>query len=64
MKRFKNCFCIRETEKAILVLDADENQTWIPKSQVHDDSEVYGEDHEGDLVVTDWMADRLNWVEP
>ena len=54
---------IRETEKAILVrFDDDdperEQQRWIPKSVVHDDSEVWSNDHgEGELIVKEWWAE-------
>jgi len=52
--------CIRETAKAILVdiLEEDGDEKWIPKSQIHDDSEVYGKGHEGRLIVSAWFADK------
>ena len=47
--------CIRETEKALLcVIEGEEH--WIPKSQILDDSEVYAGEHEGTLVITEWIA--------
>lgn len=49
--------CKRATPKALLVeIDGDEH--WIPKSQIHDDSEVYDADEnsEGTLVITEWIA--------
>jgi len=51
--------CIAETEKAILVTDNAGFEEWIPKSQIHDDSEVYKEGTSGDLVVKTWMAKKL-----
>lgn len=37
---------------------------WIPKSQIHDDSEVYrGETGEtGEVVVTAWWAEMQAWI--
>jgi hypothetical protein len=47
--------CIQETAAALLcVIDGDE--VWIPKSQIHDDSEVYDEGSSGTLVITEWIA--------
>lgn len=46
---------IHETAKALLVV-IDGLKVWVPKSQIHDDSEVYASGHTGDLVVTAWWA--------
>jgi hypothetical protein len=54
---FDRCFCTAETAKAILVRCGDE-QAWIPKSQVHEDSEVYAKDTNGKLIVTLWWAEK------
>lgn len=49
---------VRETDRALLVdLDSGERK-WIPKSVVHDDSEVYELETEGDLVVLEWWAEK------
>lgn len=48
-----------ETEKALLcVIEGAEH--WIPKSQIHDDSEVFdGVNHDqGRLVVKRWLAEE------
>ena len=62
MVRVENVVCVAETDKAICVssplFDEDE---WVPKSQVHDDSEVWKEGQEGDLVVKDWIAEKKGW---
>ena len=47
--------CIRETDKAILVLVGSE-ELWIPKSQIDDDSEVWKEGDAGELVISNWIA--------
>ena len=55
--------CKKETDKALLcVVDGDEH--WIPKSHVHDDSEVFndGENAEGTLVITEWIAKQKGLV--
>lgn len=49
--------CIRESDKAILVR-IDDKETWVPKSVVHDDSEVWKKDDEGKLVVKLWWAEK------
>lgn len=53
-----------ETEKAILVtapfLD---EETWVPQSQVADESEVWKRGDMGTLVVTAWFARQRGWVE-
>lgn len=48
---------IRETEMAVLC-EIDGEEHWIPKSQIDDDSEVYEEDTEGTLIVSQWLADQ------
>ena len=53
--------CIRETDKAIGVKIKGKppgSIVWIPKSVVHDDSEVYGNGHEGKLIVQRWFAEK------
>lgn len=50
----------RETEKALLVvLEADGEEHWVPKSCIHDDSECYSmRSGAGDLVVVQWWAEK------
>lgn len=39
-------------------------EIWVPRSQIHDDSEVYtetGDNSEGRLVVTAWLASQERW---
>ena len=54
--------CTYETQAAIKVqLDDETEERWIPKSQVHEDSEVYSSEegeHEGSVVVTKWFAEK------
>lgn len=56
--------CVRETEKAVLVeaeLFGDDAQ-WVPKSQIHDDSEVWKMGDDGNLVVNLWLAETKEWT--
>lgn len=50
---------VKETERALLVkLDDEEDERWIPKSVIHDDSEVFEEGGEGTVVVAPWWAKK------
>lgn len=52
---------IAGTEKALRVqLESEDEPRWIPRSQIHDDSEVYDDKKNatGDLVVTRWFAEK------
>jgi len=49
---------IRETDKALLIR-ANDKDIWVPKSVVHDDSEVFDmENDEGTVVVKRWWAEK------
>ena len=52
---FDDVTCVAESDRSILVEIGDE-QVWLPKSQVDEDSEVFKKDDEGRLVVTKWIA--------
>jgi hypothetical protein len=47
----------RETDRALLC-EIDGRDFWIPKSQIHDDSEVYRGDTDGTLVVSRWWYEQ------
>ena len=55
---FDNTVVRDESEEAIEVELDDGRKFWIPKSQVHDDSESYELGTDGSLVVAEWLADR------
>jgi hypothetical protein len=40
------------------MLGEDGEQVWIPKSQIHDDSEVYKRGTEGVLVISEWIVEQ------
>jgi hypothetical protein len=53
------------TAKALLLTfdDLDGEKHWVPKSAIHDDSEVYKDDSEpGELVVHEWFAHQQEWL--
>lgn len=54
----------QSTDKALLVkLDAEDEPRWVPKSCIHDNSEVFEEKSEpGDLIVLEWWADKEGLV--
>ena len=47
---------LKETDMAILVKLETGDEIWIPKSQIHDDSEVWKSGHTGTLVIPEWLA--------
>lgn len=55
--RIEDVVVIKETEKALLVKIEDENH-WIPQSQIDDDSEVWKLGDEGVLVISEWLAEQ------
>jgi hypothetical protein len=50
--------CIGQTPKALHIKFPDNRKMWVPKSVVHDDSEVFDDDENkaGKLVVQGWFA--------
>lgn len=56
--------CIRNTDKAILVVLSNGDEHWVPQSHVHDDSEVYRRGDQGKLVISKWIArQRKLWID-
>ena len=58
--RIEDCEAKVETDSALLV-DIDGDEVWVPKSVIHDDSEVYEKGHEGTLVVESWWARKKGY---
>lgn len=54
---------IRETPAAILFDLERSGERWVPKSQIHDDSEVWklGQSP-GAVVVNRWFAEKTDWA--
>lgn len=58
----ENCQATKETPMALLVTNVDEEKEfWVPKSVIHDDSEVFEKGHKGRLVVEGWFARKEGW---
>lgn len=57
-------YCLRESPKALLVTakDLGDKEVWIPKSVIHDDSEVYKKGDHGTLKVPMWFAEKEGWI--
>lgn len=61
---FEDVTVVRETEKALLCKSAD-FEVWIPKSQLHEDSEITASSTEGDsgtLIIPLWLAEDKDLV--
>jgi len=60
---FEGCTAIADTDEAVLVEipDADE-EVWLPKSQIDDDSEVYKKGTDGRLIIPEWLAVKKGLV--
>ena len=54
---FPSCVVRVETDAAILVDLGEEGEHWFPKSVLHEDSEVFEKDTNGDLIVKKWIAE-------
>ena len=50
-----------ETDLALLCI-IDDKQRWIPKSVVHEDSEVQSEGDIGTIIVMRWFAEKEGLV--
>ena len=59
---FEDCTIISETEQAFKVKQDDGTMFWVPKSQVHDNSEVYRVKDHGTLTVNRWWAEANGMV--
>jgi len=55
--KFPDASALRESAKALLV-EIEGEESWIPKSQIDDDSEVFAQGDSGMLVVNEWWAEK------
>jgi hypothetical protein len=53
--------CVEERKLAVRVVLAGVHY-WLPKSILHDDSEVYKMGDSGKLIVKQWWAEKEGWV--
>ncbi len=58
------CVVLRDTARAIHVMipDADDDEIWIPRSQLADDCELSDEGDEGTLLISAWWAQKRGLV--
>lgn len=59
------CKATKETEKGLCVIGLEMTSgkpQWLPKSAIHDNSEVWLKGHEGELVIHGWLAEKNGWV--
>jgi hypothetical protein len=59
--RFENVRAINDSGSALLC-EIDGREVWIPQSQIDDDSEVYEGGDEGELVISQWIAEQKGLV--
>lgn len=52
----------KDTGPALLCATKEHGDVWVPKSQIHDDSETYKSGTNGTLIVTQWFAEQRGWV--
>lgn len=55
--------CKATTQKALLILDCDGSEHWIPRTQIREfnkedgfETSIKEKGDEGDLVITEWIA--------
>jgi hypothetical protein len=61
MKSVDNLTVVRATEKAILVKTVGGKENWIPKSQIHEDSQIQSFGDEGTLIISEWIYNQKEW---
>ncbi|MGD2215169.1 MAG: hypothetical protein PVJ64_00380 [Gemmatimonadales bacterium] len=47
--------------KAAVLVEIDEEEYWIPYSQIHDDSEICSQSErgeEGQIIISEWIAEQ------
>lgn len=49
------------TDKALLCIIEGE-EVWIPKSHIHDDSEVWGAGQAGTMIISEWLAEQKGLI--
>ena len=55
---------VAKTEKALLckLIEFDEEEEWIPFSQIEDNDEDFKEGWEGTIYVTEWLCKKNGWT--
>lgn len=61
--RLEGCKAVGSTDKGLWIQGPDfDEDVFVPQSQIDDESEVWKEGQEGELVVSAWFAGRRGWV--
>lgn len=61
--KFEKCRVIRESDSGLaLLIEIDGKEIWVPKSVIDEDSEVWEDEQEGELVVYEWWAEDKGLV--
>ena len=50
-----------QSKLALRVKTREKGEFWVPKSVIHDDSEVYEKGHEGKLCIQLWWCEKQGW---
>jgi len=58
---FEDVTSINDTPLALCCFIEGKN-VWIPKSQIHTDSEVYRKNQSGKLIISRWIAEQKGLV--
>jgi len=60
---FDSVICIKDSHLACCIKDLDTGETfWVPKSCIHEDSEVFEYPQRGKLIVLAWLAEKEGWT--
>ena len=62
MVDFPGVWVAYESADTLLIHRHDDMEFWVPKSVIHDDSEVYCEDSSGSLIVPEWWVDKQGLI--
>lgn len=63
-KLIENVTIIKDSGKALLLEFPEiDEPDWIPQKGVHEDSPIWKEGQEGDLLLHDWCASMKGWEE-
>jgi len=57
---YKDATIEHETDKAVLIKLASGATHWVPKSQLHDNSEAWRKGDTGTVVINGWFAEKEN----
>jgi hypothetical protein len=60
---FENVTVFKRTERAILVGNLEEDDVWLPLSQLHKTAnKVWNVDNTGTVVFSEWIAKQKGWL--